>query len=179
MPDYDDIERQDAAFEDHSRQDVVAAAKGKVKAPGMALIFLGVLALAFNLYGLATSESFGEQFDAQIEKMRTDPNIPDDQRQQQVEIMTKIRDVLVPIVGPLQGIAVVVALIIVVGGVKMMSLTGRGLSMAASILSMILIVNFCCILGLPIGLWAIITLSDPTVKAGYAAVARGSAGGYE
>jgi hypothetical protein len=65
-------------------------------------------------------------------------------------------------VGGLVGL--VIAGVIIFGGLKMRSGESYNLAMAASVLAMIPLCSPCCILGLPIGIWAIITLRKDEVK---------------
>jgi len=67
------------------------------------------------------------------------------------------------------GVAVLALLIyvlVIVGAMKMKSLQSHGLAMTASILAM-LPCSACCLLGLPMGIWSLITLSKPEVKAAF------------
>ena len=57
--------------------------------------------------------------------------------------------------------------LILFGAVKMKNLEYYGLSIAASIVAMLPCVSPCCLLGLPFGIWALVVLSDPTVKASF------------
>jgi len=72
------------------------------------------------------------------------------------------------------GIAVVfgvissaLAIVIIVGAVKMKNLESYGMGMAASIIAMIPCISPCCLLGLPFGIWALVVLSDASVKAAF------------
>jgi hypothetical protein len=62
------------------------------------------------------------------------------------------------------GIAMLIGMLIYVGAGRMRKLKSYGLAMTASILGMIPCLSPCCLFGLPFGIWAIITLSDPRVK---------------
>jgi hypothetical protein len=53
--------------------------------------------------------------------------------------------------------------IVTLGGFKMKSLSGRGSAMLGAIFAM-LPCNPCCLVGLPIGIWAIVTLNRDDVK---------------
>jgi hypothetical protein len=53
------------------------------------------------------------------------------------------------------------------GAMKMRSLENYGLAMAASIIAMIPCFSPCCLLGLPIGIWALVILSKPEVKSAF------------
>jgi hypothetical protein len=72
------------------------------------------------------------------------------------------------IVGPVQivvsAIAIVGAIVIIVGGMRMKNLENYGLAMTASILTLIPCFGPCCLLGIPIGIWALVALSDNTVR---------------
>jgi len=50
---------------------------------------------------------------------------------------------------------------------KMMKLEGYVLSMAGVILAMLPCVSPCCLLGLPFGIWAIVVMNKPEVKAAF------------
>jgi hypothetical protein len=65
-------------------------------------------------------------------------------------------------------VGVVCGLVILYGGVKMRSLQSYGLCMTASILAMIPCTSsVCCLIGLPIGIWALVVLSKPEVKSAF------------
>src|SRR5262249_48861747 len=55
-------------------------------------------------------------------------------------------------------LGVLCGILIIVGGIKMMGLSGYGLAMTASILAMIPCTSPCCILGLPFGIWSVVVL---------------------
>ena len=59
------------------------------------------------------------------------------------------------------------AAFILFGALKMKKLESYGLAMAASIIAMIPCFSPCCLLGLPIGIWAVVVLSKPEVKSAF------------
>jgi hypothetical protein len=65
------------------------------------------------------------------------------------------------------AVAILVSVLILFGGIKMRKLENHGLAMAASILAMIPCISPCCLIGLPIGIWAVIVLSKPEVKGAF------------
>jgi hypothetical protein len=71
------------------------------------------------------------------------------------------------------ALATVCSLIITIGGMKMRGASGRGLAMTGSVMSMIPCTSSCCLIGLPIGIWALVVLNNPDVKAAFAASAAG------
>jgi hypothetical protein len=64
-------------------------------------------------------------------------------------------------------VGIIVAAFIIYAALKMKELNQWGLAMAASILAMIPCISPCCILGLPIGIWCIVVLTKPEVKAAF------------
>jgi len=61
-------------------------------------------------------------------------------------------------------VGLAVAAFIIFAALKMRDLKQWELSLAASIVAMIPCVSPCCILGLPIGIWALVVLLRPEVK---------------
>jgi hypothetical protein len=57
--------------------------------------------------------------------------------------------------------------LILVGAISMLNLKRYPLAITASVLSMIPATSGCCLLGLPIGIWALVTLSRPGVSAAF------------
>ena len=64
-------------------------------------------------------------------------------------------------------IGILVSGVILFGALKMKKLESYGLAMTASIIAMIPCFSPCCLLGLPIGIWALVVLSKPEVKSAF------------
>ena len=59
-------------------------------------------------------------------------------------------------------------IVMIVSGVKMKKLQGHKLAMTASVFAMIpCTASCCCVVGLPIGIWSLIVLNKPDVKAAF------------
>jgi hypothetical protein len=144
-------------------------AASKVSGPAIGLIVVGVINVLLSLYGvvsntMAMTGDSAAQFEAQL----------DAQEMQQLEqqgfdpqMMTKMFQAGGAIGLVLNVIAIVVAAVIIMGGLKMKNLQSRGMAMTASILAMIPCLSACCLLGLPIGIWSIVTLNDPNVRSAF------------
>ena len=61
----------------------------------------------------------------------------------------------------------VVAVFIIYAALKMKELKQWNLAVEASVLAMIPWISPCCIIGLPIGIWSLVVLMRPDVKAAY------------
>lgn len=59
------------------------------------------------------------------------------------------------------------AILILVGGIKMRKLENYGLSMAGAIVAVLPCYSLCCLIGMPMGIWAIVVLCDAQVKAAF------------
>lgn len=64
-------------------------------------------------------------------------------------------------------IGILVSGVIFLGAMKMKKLESYGLAMAATIIAMVPCVSPCCLLGLPIGIWALVILLKPEVKSAF------------
>jgi predicted lysophospholipase L1 biosynthesis ABC-type transport system permease subunit len=64
-------------------------------------------------------------------------------------------------------VAILVSGLILFGAIKMKRLESYGLAMAVSIIAMIPCFSPCCLIGLPIGIWAMVVLSKPEVKSAF------------
>jgi hypothetical protein len=64
-------------------------------------------------------------------------------------------------------LGVVIAGIVLAGGIKMRTLESYSLAMAASILMVIPCISPCCILSIPFGIWSLVVLSDSSIKAAF------------
>jgi hypothetical protein len=72
----------------------------------------------------------------------------------------------VAIVAGIIGLAI--SLFVLYGALKMQKLTSRGLVIAAAIVAMVPCFSPCCLVGLPIGIWALVVLSKPEVRSQFA-----------
>lgn len=70
--------------------------------------------------------------------------------------------------GVVSGIvALVAAAVIFYGALKMKRLESHGWAMTASILALAPCISPCCLVGLPVGIWALVVLVRPEVKAAF------------
>ena len=72
-------------------------------------------------------------------------------------------------------ISILAAPVIIYGGIQMLKARRYSIALLAAILAVIPVSSVCCILGIPIGIWALIVLRNPEVRASFegAAVQRG------
>ena len=64
-------------------------------------------------------------------------------------------------------VAIFLQVVVIAGAFQMLKGRNFGLAMAAAIISVIPCCSSCCIIGIPFGIWALIVLNDPQVKASF------------
>jgi uncharacterized BrkB/YihY/UPF0761 family membrane protein len=65
------------------------------------------------------------------------------------------------------SLGLLVAIFIIYAALKMKDLKHWNLAVVASVLAMIPCISPCCIIGLPIGIWSLVVLMRPDVKAAF------------
>lgn len=65
---------------------------------------------------------------------------------------------------PTALVSVVVMLVGLIGSIRMLQMKTYGLAMVAAVLTLIPCVGPCCCLGLPIGIWSLVVLSNTQVR---------------
>ena len=137
--------------------------------PGLWLIIIGVLSLLWAAYqifrGYQAKEAPVAEFDKQLEEAKkvlpaewfSDPRLNGQ--------YLKDQTVLGAFIGG--GLGLVVAPLIILGGARMRALQSYGMAVTASVLALIpcLTCTGCCGLGQGIGIWALVVLLKPEVKA--------------
>ncbi len=129
----------------------VVSAADQVRGPAIGLIvtaILGFLAQAAAVLMNVLGVSFGAM-----------------QREGTPEAWVNMFSGTLGVVSSILGMAV--SFIILYGGLKMMKLKNHGWAIAASILALAPCISPCCLVGLPIGIWALVVLAKPEVKAAF------------
>lgn len=141
-----------------------AAALEKVKLPAVGLIVVGALGAASALLRAvqgATNEQV-DQLRQAFDQAGIDPGTTEN------------------LVSALAGgnlvislLALAISALVLWSGLQMRQLKGRGLAIAGAILGMIpCFTGCCCVIGLPVGIWALVVLMNAEVKAAFDAGAQ-------
>jgi uncharacterized Tic20 family protein len=138
----------------------------KVKPPAIGLLVVGILNVLLSIFSLIMSvvgmmgmNQAMQQQQQQIENMKEqgmDPGV--------AQMFESIMSFQGPLSLVTNGIALVVGVFIIFGAMKMMKGQSYGMSLTAAIVAMIPCLSACCIVGLPIGIWATVVLSSADVK---------------
>jgi hypothetical protein len=178
MSSYPD-DRYDDERRDDRRPDGRAVERGRasVRVPATLLIVTGSLLVIAVILAFIQLPGQPAKMDEAIDKVNANPNIPADQKDMWKDIFTSMKEFFESPIAPVSyALSGVFAVIIIVGGIKLMNLSGVAFPVTASILAMIPCTSSCCcLIGLPAGIWALIALSRPEVKAAIAANRTGFA----
>ncbi|MDC0714077.1 hypothetical protein POL68_36770 [Stigmatella sp. ncwal1] len=131
-------------------------AREKVNLPAILLMVTGGIGIAFALLGAVQSLTGGSA--AQMDQLLSDPNIPEGLKT--FAAASSKGGIFVNLLSlALNGL-------VFFGALKMKNLESYGLAMAASIIALIPCFGCYCI-GIPVGIWSLITLNKPEVKGAF------------
>ncbi len=131
------------------------AAKSALMAPAIILIIIAALGILLGIIGLALPQVFAELL---ARAPQNDPNMEKLQETLQAQRGVNIIQYVLLIL--LSGT-------VLFGSIQMVRLRSYGLARAAAIISIIPCVGSCCGLGIPFGIWALVVLMKPHVKAAF------------
>jgi len=144
---------------------------GRELLPGIFLIIVGVVNLLLAAGGIYVSVAFNQIPHAELQKAYSD--LPQDQRDAMKQIGINgpedLRNFYVRfglILGVIWGVA---ALPTLLGGILTCARRARGLAIFGAIVAMLPVASpSCCLLiGLGVGIWALVVLLSPDVKASF------------
>lgn len=165
-PDDASFEESDAPREDNR----IELARDAVRAPAILLVVIGVLSLFFAVLSFIQRPQLAAKMNEMIQQIQQDPNMPQDEKEFWIDMFSFIKEQAEHPLSYVFDLGVgILSLLIIVGGIQMLNLSSMALPVTASILSMIpCISGCCCILGVPVGIWALVVLAKPEVKAAMA-----------
>jgi hypothetical protein len=145
---------------------LIDQARVVVAAPATLLIVTGAITLILTILGFIQLPSLPQQLDQGIADIDADPNMPAEQKDMWKDIFTRFKEITEgPTLAISYGINLVCAVLILVGGIRLMQLSGPVLPIISSILAMIpCTIGCCCLLGLPAGIWALVVINRPDVR---------------
>ena len=123
------------------------AATDQVNGPAIGLLVLGIIEILVNVLSIIVNLAGATIFASR-----------------QDDAMVRMFSGTIGIASGVLGI--LLAALIIFGAIKMKRLESYALAMTASIVAM-LPCSFCCVIGLPIGIWALVVLSKPEVKSSF------------
>lgn len=155
------------------------AARSRVKTVGTVLLVVSVINLIMVPVGVINFFTLPKVFDQQREQVNNNKDMPADQKQQMIDFFNGYEKVIMtalPFTLALQGL---VGLLGTVGSVKMIRLRSRGWATTAAVVNLLPVGTFCCCLTLPVGIWGLIVLGKPDVRAAFEAAKSAPADGTD
>jgi hypothetical protein len=150
-----------------------------VSAPAIALLVTGILGIIIMIgyagyfFVMVPSQrqvmqkAMKDEFDKQQAQGKLDP-VQAQQAQQQADVVMGYIDMMTGTMGVVNVIVgLVCSILVILGAIRMKNLQSYGLAMTSAILALIPCTSPCCILGVPFGIWALVVLSKPEVKAAF------------
>jgi hypothetical protein len=149
----------DAAWSEPSPERPATPAGGKRKAAGLALLAIGVLHLVFNAYdvgrALFTPGAVRKEYQDTTQQMQgMFPGMPPPMQFDPV----KVTLVLVGVFG-------LFSLAQLVGGLSLLKGRYYPLALLGAIVALVNCGDPCCLVSAPVGIWALVVLFDPNVRA--------------
>jgi len=137
----------------------------RVRIPAIIQIVLWSASALSSVYSLVSAMSGvnTEQIMATIRKATE--NNPD--AAQMMQATEQIIGIYSAYALPTAMVSVVVVLVGLIGSIRMLQMKTYGLAMVAAVLTLIPCVGPCCCLGLPIGIWSLVVLSNVQVRQQY------------
>lgn len=132
-----------------SKADYQQVAKGKTFGPGIGLMVTGGMALAYTVFNIYLILTMG------VENLG---NVPTDPTERQAFMVGAYGANIMMLVS---------SVLIVIGGIQLMTLKTYMFALITTILAMLPCTCFCFVFTLPFGIWGIIVLQDPIVKAAF------------
>ncbi len=143
-------------------QAAAISAAQRVRVPAVIQIVLWSLAALSSVYSLvrATIGVDTERIMAVIRK--ASENNPD--AAQMMQVTEQVIGIYSAYALPMAVVSAVLVLLGLIGSIRMLQMKTYGLAMVAAILTLIPCVGPCCCLGLPIGIWSLVVLSNAHVR---------------
>lgn len=128
------------------------AAQELLNVPSLLILIMGVLGVLFALFGLVSGGGMPAG-------LMDNP-----------QITPEVREMIAKFQGMGRGgnvLSLILDGVMIYGALQMRQVKNWGLSLASAILVLLPCAGCCCLLGLPVGIWAIITLTKPEVKSAF------------
>jgi hypothetical protein len=155
----------------------IAIAQRRVCIPAIGLIVTGILTLVVAIVGAYGITTIPEIIQTRCDEIEKEPRLTEIKKRDLIDSVKRM-ELTVTVVAIITDLFYAsMAVIVIVGGIKLKNLTSAGWARSAAILGMIpLCVSYAWLLGLPFGIWTIRVLRRPDVQAGMAARLLGETG---
>jgi len=129
-------------------------AASQVRGPAIFILVLSILDILASLLGMASAAFNSTLLPTLL------PNLP----RENIQIQQKFAFLFTL---PANVVGLIMAVVCLIGALKMMKLSSYGLALTSAILTMIPCGTCCCLLNIGAGIWALVVLSKPEVKSAF------------
>jgi hypothetical protein len=133
-------------------------AVGKVQGPAIGLIVTAILGMVGSIAGVVMNLAGMGAAGAQMP-----PNAPPEM----AKFINTMNQMSAPLGIASSFIGLGIAVVILLGALKLKNLQSYGFAMTSAILALLPCVSPCCLVGLPVGIWAIVVMNDNAVKSAF------------
>jgi hypothetical protein len=144
---------------------------GRVRPPAIALIVVGILNLLGACFGflnvaLTASTPANELHQRLLDVYQAFPALQDELKKRSPD---ELKNETVLIYGGAGGVSLVLSVLVIISGIRMLSLKNYALAVCGAVCTAIpcLSCGGCCLVGQAIGIWALIVLLNPEVRAAF------------
>ncbi|PTL79393.1 hypothetical protein [Vitiosangium sp. GDMCC 1.1324] len=140
------------------------AARREVSAPAILLMVIGALVSANVLYSLIKLLATRGEMPPLPPELYNNPQLGPyrDLMEKLIRLLSGPLGISFNVFGLAQGV------LMVLGGLKMKTLTNYRLAMAGAIAALVpCFIGCCCVMGLPVGIWSVVVLNKPEVKSAF------------
>ena len=146
-------------------------AKQQVNTPAFCLLIYGILSVPLACFGALSTLSGNAQIDVVLKQQQQQMQQKGGRKlsPEEEKRMKELTEIVMKVAAGLSLVQIIPSVIIVVGAIQMMRLRSYALAMTSAILVMIpaLTPCSCCLVGVPFGIFAILTLNKPGVAAAF------------
>jgi hypothetical protein len=152
------------AFPPPVSADLAAATRAaqRVRIPAVIQVVLWSLAALSSVYSVMSAMRGVNTAQIMATIRKATENNPD--AAQMMQVTEQVINMYSTYALPTALVGAVVVLIGLIGSIRMLQMKTYGLAMVAAILTLIPCVGPCCCLGLPIGIWSLVVLSNIHVR---------------
>jgi hypothetical protein len=149
-----------------AREERYRKARAALIVPATLLILAGALGLLSTALTLARLDTMPQELDQLIDKVENDQTLNREDKDFQIHLLNFARDSSEkPYMQYVYFGILALSGIVVVGGIRMMQVSGPALpSIAAALVMTPCTTSCCCIFGIPVGIFAIAVLNRPYVR---------------
>ena len=140
-----------------------AQARRRLQVPAIFLIVIWSLTIVTNIMSALITLLGGGMTKAALDELQQAAEANPDLTPF-VEMYEKVLQFQTQAIWPMTLVILALAILSIMGAVRMLQLRSYGLAMTAAIVSMIPCLSSCCCLALPFGIWCTVALSTTAVK---------------